>query len=65
MDRNPSNRAKNCGDEQIVRYKPDDQTSHYHSPNNPEPAPHSKGLTGAKMPLGYRFSRQPAFVDLR
>jgi hypothetical protein len=32
-------------------------------PNNPEPAPHSKGLTGAKMPLGYRFSRQPAFVD--
>jgi hypothetical protein len=29
MDRNPSDRPKNCGDEQIVRYKPDDQARHY------------------------------------
>jgi hypothetical protein len=35
------------------------------SANNPEPAPHSKGLTGAKMPLGCRYSRQPVFVDSR
>jgi len=32
--------------------------------NNPESAPHSKGVTRTKMPLGCRFSRQPAFVGL-
>ena len=53
--------AKWCGDncrKGIPRGVPD-------SPNNPEPAPHSKELTRAKMPLGCRFSRQPVFVDLR